>query len=196
MIRRYVLLIGILFLVSCGPKTTVILLPDQDGSTGSVVVKNNADSIMLNEPYTSTKVSDTKSKMNATTIEKNKVLDSYKTLFEAEPLKPVSFLLYFEFGSNRLKPESAALIPKILQVAKERAPSEISIIGHSDTAGDAEYNYKLALDRAKVVEKYLKETGVQLQSISVTSHGENDPLVVTGDDTYQKKNRRVEVMIR
>ncbi|WP_321493078.1 OmpA family protein [uncultured Desulfobacter sp.] len=196
MIRKYFLFIGMLFLVSCGPKTTVILLPDQDGSTGAVVVKNNTDSIVLNEPYTSTKVSDTKSKMNATTIGKSKVLDSYKILLEAEPLKPVSFLLYFEFGSDRLRPESAALIPKILQVAKERAPSEISIIGHSDTAGDAEYNYKLALDRAQVVEKYLKETGVQLQSISVTSHGEKDPLVVTGDDTYQKKNRRVEIMIR
>ncbi len=190
--------IGMLFLFSCssGPKTTVILLPDQDGNTGAVVVNNNASSITLNEPYATTKVSDTKSEMNAQTIQKEKIQDDYKTLLETEPLKPVSFLLYFEFGSDRLKPESEALIPEILKMAKEREPSEISIIGHSDTKGEAQYNYKLALDRAKVVEKHLQKTSVKLQGLSVTSHGENDPLVFTGDDVSEEKNRRVEIMIR
>ena len=198
MIREFFCLMGMLFVVSCsaGPKTTVILLPDQNGDTGSVVVRSNTSSIQLDQPYTSTSVSDTQSKMKKTAIREDQVRDGYKTLFETEPMPPVSFLLYFEFGSDRLKPESAALIPKVLETAQEREPSEISIIGHSDTKGDARYNYDLALDRAKVVEKHLKEAHVKLQGLLVTSHGENDPLVDTGDGVSEEKNRRVEIMIR
>ena len=198
MIRSIFLFVGMLFLVSCasGPKTTVILLPDQEGNTGAVVVKNGADSITLNEPYATTLVSDEKSNLNQSAVQKNEVQEGYKKLLAIEPLKPVSFLLYFEFGSDRLKPESKALIPEVIRVAKEREPSEISIIGHSDTQGNERYNYKLALDRALVVKKYLEETQVKLQGLSVTSHGENDPLVVTKDNVSEEKNRRVEIMIR
>jgi outer membrane protein OmpA-like peptidoglycan-associated protein len=196
MIRYIFLLAGTLFLFSCGAKTTVILLPEQDNETGTVVVENDAASITLEKPYSCATVGQAASKINTKTIEANRVQDEYKTLFQAEPLKPVSILLYFEFGSDRLQPESAALINNVLELAKEREPSEVSIIGHSDTKGNADYNYKLALDRAKVVEKIIKDADINLRHMSVTSYGENDPLVITGDDVSEEKNRRVEIMVK
>lgn len=196
MIRYIFLLAGALFLFSCGAKTTVILLPEQNNKTGTVVVENENTSITLEKPYTCATVGQADSKIDTRIIEENKVQDDYKTLFQAEPLKPVSILLYFEFGSDRLQPESAALIADVLKLAKEREPSEVNIIGHSDTKGDAGYNYKLALDRARVVEKIIKDADINLRNISVTSHGENDPLVITGDEVSEEKNRRVEIMVK
>nr|WP_319493457.1 OmpA family protein [uncultured Desulfobacter sp.] len=199
MIRYILLLAGTLFLFSCGAKTTVILLPEQDNQdnkAGSVIVENDASFITLEKPYSCATVGQAASKIDTKTVEKTKVQDQYKTLFQAEPLKPVSILLYFEFGSDRLQPESAALIDDVLRLAKAREPSEVNIIGHSDTKGDADYNYKLALGRAKVVEKILKDADIDLRHVSVTSHGENDPLVMTGDDVSEEKNRRVEIMVK
>jgi outer membrane protein OmpA-like peptidoglycan-associated protein len=197
MIRYILFFAGTLFLLSCGAKTTVIFLPEQDNTKDSaVIVKNNTSAITLEQPYSCAKVGNAESKIDTKIMEKNKVQDEYKTLFQAEPLKPVSILLYFEFDSNRLQPESAALIDDVLKLAKEREPSEVSIIGHTDTQGDADYNYTLALDRAKLVEKIIKDADINLRNISVTSHGENDPLVITGDNVSEQKNRRVEIMVK
>lgn len=196
MIRYILFFASAFFLFSCGAKTTVILLPEQDNKPSAVVVENSTSSVTLDQPYSCAKVGDAQSKIASKTIEKTKVQDQYQTLLQAEPLEPVSILLYFEFGSDRLKPESAALIGDVLNLAKEREPSEVSIIGHSDTKGDADYNYTLALERAKVVEKLIKEADIDLANITVSSHGENDPLVITGDNVSEDKNRRVEIMVK
>ena len=196
MIRYILFFAGTLFLFSCSAKTTVILLPEQDNNASAVIVSNDRASIALEKPYSSATVGNTKSRIDTKTIEKNKVKGDYKTLFQAEPLKPVSILLYFEFDSDRLLPESAALIDDVLKIAKEREPSEVSIIGHSDSMGKADYNYKLALGRAKLVEKIIKDANINLKNMSVTSHGENDPLVITGDNVSEEKNRRVEIMVK
>ena len=196
MIRYILFFAGVFFLFSCGAKTTVILLPEQDNKTGGVIVANDTSSITLEKPYSSATVGRAESKIDTKIIGKKKVQDEYKTLFQVEPLKPVSILLYFEFDSDRLQPESAALIDDVLKLAKEREPSEVSIIGHSDSKGKANYNYRLALDRAKVVEKIIKDANINLSNISVTSHGENDPLVITGDNVSEEKNRRVEIMVK
>lgn len=197
MIRSIIVVIAVACLLfSCAPKTTVILLPEQDNKPSAVIVENKTSSVTLDKPYSCAKVGNDTSKINSKTIEVNQVQDDYKTLLQAEPLKPVSILLYFEFGSNRLKPESAALIDDVIKLAKDREPSQVSIIGHSDTRGKADYNYKLALDRARVVEKIIHNANISLKNISVTSHGENDPLVITGDNVSEEKNRRVEIMVK
>ncbi len=196
MIRYISIIAGLFLLCSCGVKTNVILLPDADGKTGAVTVKNDTSSVVLDQPYTATRVKSNRSTLHAAVVEKKTVEDKYQTLFQAEPLKPISILLYFEFNSNQLNPASAKLIPEVIRLARERVPCEINIIGHSDTKGTAEYNYDLALDRAQHVADLLKEAGIRMKNLTVTSHGEKDLLIMTGDDVYEEKNRRVEVMIR
>lgn len=196
MIRYICISLCLIVFCSCGSKTRVILLPDEDGKTGSVVVKNQSSSTTLKEPYTFTIISDDKSIISVKPIDPNKVEDKYRLLLDAEPAKPVCFILYFEHDSIKLTKESLALIPKILQTAKDREPSEISIIGHTDSMGSSEYNNKLSVQRAKIVAKILRESDTELKTLYVESHGENDPLIVTKDDVSEKKNRRVEIMIR
>ena len=47
-----------------------------------------------------------------------------------------------------------------------------------------------------MVRALLAEAGLDPASIEVTSHGEAALLVPTADDTYEPRNRRVEITIR
>ena len=186
-----------LFLVSaCGPKTTVVLLPEEDGKTGAVVIKNKSNEQILEKAYETANVTGEASKISVEEKVPEEINDQYQELMQAEPLKPVSILLYFQHGSAVLTKESQALIPEIFAIAQEREPSEVSIIGHTDSKGSIDYNNRLALERAQAIAQILKESQIQLKVISVKSHGENDPLVKTGDNVSEVKNRRVEIMIR
>lgn len=196
MIRHASIILCLFMLCACGSKTTVILLPEDDGRTGAVVIKNQSSSTTLDRPYTAAQVTDNTSAFLAEPIDPALVNHEYQLLLNAEPTKPVRFILYFEHDSTRLTKPSSLLIPQILKVAKEREPSEISIIGHTDSKGSVKYNHQLALERAQAVGNILKEADITLKNLYIESHGENDPLVITGDNVSEVKNRRVEAMIR
>ena len=73
---------------------------------------------------------------------------------------------------------------------------DISVIGHTDTAGDKEYNFELSKRRAIAVKNLLVKQGVIKNFIKTTSHGEKNPLIKTGDNVIEPRNRRVEVIVR
>ncbi len=196
MIRYIGVFLGLFLVCACGSKTTVILLPQEDGKTGSVIVKNQSFSTTLDQPYTYTKVSDGQSDLSVKAIDQKTVTEVFQRLLEAEPVRPVSYILYFKHDSTILTKDSLKLIPKVLQSAKEREPSEITIIGHTDSKGSRGYNIKLSLHRANTVKKMLKEHDANLKKLYVQSYGENDPLIITGDNVSEARNRRVEIMIR
>ena len=196
MVRYAGFFLCLLFVCSCGSKTTVILLPQADGKTGSVVVKTRTDSTVLDKPYTYTMISNDRLDASENSITKERVAGEYQNLLASEPAASVSFILYFNTGDTSLTKASLALIPEVLKSVKEREPSEISIIGHTDSKGAAAYNNKLSLERANKVAKIITHIDANLKNIYIQSHGENDPLVVTGDNVSEEKNRRVEIMIR
>ncbi|HTR45272.1 MAG TPA: OmpA family protein, partial [Thermodesulfovibrionales bacterium] len=109
---------------------------------------------------------------------------------------PVHFVLYFISDSAQLRPESLESLPAILRTIEERNSVDISVIGHTDTVGSDEHNYKLSRERAETVATYLVGHGVEQGHIRVSSHGKRNPLIPTGDNVSEPRNRRVEVVIR
>jgi outer membrane protein OmpA-like peptidoglycan-associated protein len=96
-----------------------------------------------------------------------------------------------------LTDESTALTHELVQAIQKRVVTpDVVISGHTDTVGEMDYNYKLSLERAEVVYKILVAQGVAPANIIVTSHGEGNLLVKTGDNVEEPKNRRVEVVIK
>jgi outer membrane protein OmpA-like peptidoglycan-associated protein len=104
--------------------------------------------------------------------------------------------LYFQFESNELTQESRSTVPEILQVLKHHLVPELLIIGHTDTTGPKATNFELGRKRADVVRFYLIAAGLDPSTITVTSHGESDPLIPTGDEIFEPRNRRVEISVR
>ncbi len=196
MIRYACIVFCLIPLFSCGSKTTVILLPDDDGSSGEVVVKNKSSSTVLNKAYTYTEVGGNSSNLTLQPTDEMQIKSEYQMLFDAEPLKPVRFILYFKHDATILTERSMTFIPSVIKIAKDREPSEISVIGHTDSKGGADYNNKLALERANIVGELLRSSGITLKKLHIKSHGENDPLILTEDNVSEVKNRRVEIMIR
>jgi outer membrane protein OmpA-like peptidoglycan-associated protein len=84
----------------------------------------------------------------------------------------------------------------VLETIRERAPVDISVVGHTDTVGKKEYNYGLSMKRAKAVASILVAKGIDPSVIDITSHGKDNPLVPTGDQVPEPRNRRVEITVR
>jgi outer membrane protein OmpA-like peptidoglycan-associated protein len=181
---------------NCKDATTVILMPDEDGKVGTLAVKAGEKAQTINQAFQYTTASGKASKLEPAKIMDEKQFNKqFSGILASQPPKPAHFILYFVSGSTNLTEESKALIPQVLKAAKERQPSEVSIVGHSDATGSARINLKISSERAQAVEKLLKSTDSAPASIYLRFHGENDPLVPTPDNVPEPKNRRVEIMI-
>ena len=114
----------------------------------------------------------------------------------ARPIAPRQFMLYFDTASETLTTESTALIPQIVEEVRGRPVPDVSVIGHTDTTGDAASNIQLGLRRANAIRDLLVANGVDPSRVDVASHGESNLLVTTPDNTAEPRNRRVEVTVR
>ena len=113
----------------------------------------------------------------------------------ALPKIPTRYLLYFSAGTT-LTAESESLIPTIITEAKTRPAVDISVIGHADTVFTDPYNMQLALKRAARVSELLSAKGLKANSLVIESHGKRNLLIQTPDNTWEPRNRRVEVSVR
>jgi len=178
------------------PKTTVILL-DNESSHNAVVVKTDVGSVIVDQPYSyTTLAAQDKQPSSIEKADPEDIREKYAQQLNILPTKPVSMLFHFEPGTADLTESSKNQVNELIQLISSREPAAIDIIGHSDRAGDADKNYLLALERAKTVEQYLLERNVKLDRSSVTSYGENDPIIPTEDGVSEPQNRRVEVIVR
>jgi outer membrane protein OmpA-like peptidoglycan-associated protein len=114
----------------------------------------------------------------------------------ALPKPPIGFILYFRNDTTELTPESREQLGKMQRLIRERGAVDISVVGHTDTMGTRKYNYPLSLRRARTVADLLIRGGVDPSVLEITSHGEDNPLVSTGDGVHEPRNRRVEVTVR
>ena len=175
------------------PKSYVVLLESPDGTTGQVVVNGSKGGQVLDKARYSAPLDGA---IPPSPVDETKFNKDFSEAIAARPALPDHFLLYFETGGTRLTVDSIAMLEKIIEVAGKRPAVDISIIGHTDTAGKAELNEALALKRANEVAAILKDKGLKVQALTVESHGERNLLVQTPDETPEPRNRRVEISIR
>jgi peptidoglycan-associated lipoprotein len=175
------------------PKSYVVLLESPDGTTGQVVVKGNKGEQFIDKARQGVPLDGT---TPPAPVDEAKFAKDFSEVMSARPAMPDHFLLYFELGGTRLTVESTLLLDKITEVAGKRPAVDMSVIGHTDTAGKAELNEELALQRANEVAGMLKAKGLKVHALTVESHGERNLLVQTPDETPEPRNRRVEISIR
>lgn len=191
------LLLVLLLSGCCGPRNLFVLLPDEDGQTGRIAISNQAGSQEIAAPYQMSGVSSAQTPPAAPKpVSQAEVQSLFGPALGAQPQAAVRFLLYFEAGSTNLTAESAGEIEQILRTAVERAPADVSVVGHSDTVGPKEVNAQLALARANEIGNLLVDKGVAREQLEITSHGEVNLLIPTADEVSEPRNRRVEVRVR
>ena len=170
-----------------------VLLDNADGSAGAITFTDANGTVAVNRSKNAVNLDGATAPY---TVDDNTLQKDFGAIIAARPQAPASFLLYFESGGTQLTAESQALIAKIVADAAKRPAADISVIGHTDTEGDADANEKLGLQRAQAVSGLIAGAGLKAVETTVTSHGERDLLVKTPDNTAEPENRRVEVTVR
>jgi outer membrane protein OmpA-like peptidoglycan-associated protein len=196
-------------MIACAPKqahvpgsaskeaTLVVLLPDPaTGVVGRASASNKAGTADLAKAGDATLVSISKGPSRVKTMSQPEIEKQFGELLSALPPAPQYFTLFFRFESDELTAESRALVPDVLKAVKGRPAPEVIVTGHTDTTGTAASNLELGMKRAMMVRALLVDAGLDSTAIETASHGEAVLLVKTPDDTYESRNRRVEITIR
>lgn len=182
----------------CGPKDLIVVLPASDGQIGGVVVETDGNKIVLDKAYAGARPGT--GAAEPVEVSANEVERVFAKALAARPIPPKSYTLYFESGGDEIVPESRAALDAMLAEISERKAVEVVITGHTDTTGSSNDNDRLSLDRAKTVERQLRDTlaakGVQSESVTAVGRGERELLVKTADRTAEPRNRRVEITVR
>jgi outer membrane protein OmpA-like peptidoglycan-associated protein len=103
----------------------------------------------------------------------------------------------FKFGKADMPDPAKAEIDTLVQQLKaEPKGAYIEIEGHTDSAGTKDANYRLGLERAENVKRYIYETHqVPLHRINVISYGEEKPIAPNKTRDGRAQNRRVVIKV-
>ena len=104
----------------------------------------------------------------------------------ASPLKDV----FFDFDKSGIRDDQKAPLGEDVAWLKGSPRVKITIEGHCDERGTAEYNLALGERRAKAVKDYLVAAGIPAERIATVSYGEERPFVLGHDESAWKWNRR------
>lgn len=194
--------VGVLLAAGCARTPTrpsgdvFILLPDEHGKTGAIIVSGAGGERRLDKPREALRVEPGKPPGQPFIMPKEQVGALVGPALQALPPPPMQFILYFRSDTTQLTRASMAQVKEMIRAIRERGPVDVSVVGNTDTVGTKKYNYRLALERARTVAALLTAKGVDRSILEIASHGEDNLLVPTGDEVPEPRNRRVEVTVR
>lgn len=192
--KKLSLLLSVLLIAGCAQERYVVL-PDESGQSGSLLVKPRAKApVTLDSPNTlSTSGFWGIGKRRA---DADEVKEVWRGSMEARPTPPVKFTLYFLEGTNELTPESKKELDGVFAEIKNRKVPDVVVIGHTDSVGSQESNDRLAESRARNMKAELERLGIDPESIKASGRGERELKVKTADEVAEALNRRVEIQVR
>jgi outer membrane protein OmpA-like peptidoglycan-associated protein len=103
----------------------------------------------------------------------------------------------FKFGQAAVPEAAVGEIDQLVQQLKANPNGAfIEIEGHTDNTGTKEINYKLGMERADAVKRYIYENHqVPLHRINVISYGEEKPIAPNNTRAGRAQNRRVVIKV-
>ena len=107
------------------------------------------------------------------------------------PLQPV----FFELDRSDLSAEAQQILQANAGVLKQYATWQITVEGHCDERGSAEYNLALGERRALAARDYLVSLGIAANRVRTVSYGKEFPFDPGHTDAAWRKNRRAHFVI-
>jgi peptidoglycan-associated lipoprotein len=107
------------------------------------------------------------------------------------PLKP----LFFGLDQSDVDSEGQRVLQENAAILKKYPAWQITIEGHCDERGTAEYNLALGERRALSAKNYLVSLGVPADRVKTVSYGKEFPFDPGHDDNAWAKNRRAHFVI-
>jgi peptidoglycan-associated lipoprotein len=104
--------------------------------------------------------------------------------------------VHFDYDSSSINDAARQSIESNVQVLQQNATANVTLEGHCDERGTAEYNMALGAERAKAVGDTLASFGIARSRINTISYGEEIPLDTGNNESAWARNRRVHFALR
>ncbi len=108
----------------------------------------------------------------------------------------VNSTVLFDYGKTELKVESKAHLDSLSQIIMNLRPQKITVVGHTDNIGSAEYNLELSQKRAEAIINQImlriNSEGIHFEAKGL---GETNPIASNDSESGRTKNRRVEIIL-
>lgn len=101
----------------------------------------------------------------------------------------------FAFDKAELAADAQPTLNKLVDVLNKYPDTNIELQGHTDNTGTDKYNQTLSEKRAKAVDGYLEQKGIQGKRIKTKGFGETIPKYDNTTESGRAQNRRVEFLI-
>ncbi|MBW2619641.1 MAG: peptidoglycan-associated lipoprotein Pal [Deltaproteobacteria bacterium] len=105
-------------------------------------------------------------------------------------------MVHFDFDKYNIRPDAAGVLKNKAAWLKENPDVSISIEGHCDERGTAQYNLALGERRATASKNFLVRLGVSASRMETISYGEERPLDPGNNEAAWAKNRRAQFVIK
>jgi peptidoglycan-associated lipoprotein len=105
---------------------------------------------------------------------------------------------YFDYDRHALRPDALKALEgdssELRDILAQYPAYKLTIEGHCDERGSAEYNVALGDARAKAAKDYLVGVGIPADQLPLISYGKEKPVCNEHDEACWQKNRRVHIV--
>jgi peptidoglycan-associated lipoprotein len=105
---------------------------------------------------------------------------------------------YFDYDRHILRPDAINALQadstELRDILKDYPDYKLTVEGHCDERGSAEYNMALGQERADAAKAYLVNVGIPSAQLSTVSYGKEKPVCDEHDEACWQKNRRVHIV--
>jgi len=105
---------------------------------------------------------------------------------------------YFDYNQHSLRPDAIKALQTdssdLRDILKDYPDYKLTVEGHCDERGSAEYNMALGEARAEAAKAYLVQVGIPGQQLGVISYGKEKPVCQEQDEACWQKNRRIHIV--
>lgn len=107
------------------------------------------------------------------------------------PLQPV----FYDYDSSEVAGESVGVLQKNAEILRQYPNWVVTIEGHCDERGTAEYNLSLGERRAQAARAYLVSLGIPADRLRTVSYGKEFPFDPASTAEAWAKNRRAHFVV-
>ena len=105
---------------------------------------------------------------------------------------------YFDYDKHTLRPDAIQALQadstELRDILKDYPDYKLTVEGHCDERGSAEYNMALGQERAQAAKDYLVQVGIPSDQLATISYGKEKPACEEHDEACWQKNRRIHIV--
>jgi peptidoglycan-associated lipoprotein len=105
---------------------------------------------------------------------------------------------YFDYNKYTLRADAIQALQadstELRDILKDYPDYKLTVEGHCDERGSAEYNMALGQERAQAAKDYLVQVGIPSDQLATVSYGKEKPVCDEHDEACWQKNRRIHIV--